>query len=243
MRLRIIMADSVGVNTVMLYCDNSSFLIPSKASLHNYNIVVHGPLNINIGSSDEGMRSYSVKKVLAIIAKLNLIADHIKCLVLHPGSAETDTHLLRSLRELLTAAKFKIAVETMSGRGNELVSSLNEMKTLSLQLQDYNNFAFCLDTCHMHDAGIELSDFEAFIKDLNAYIDITQIACIHVNDSQSDCGAHKDRHANIATGKINLDTLKSFVKAKMFTGIPKILETPQPETGTMYTYEIDELLS
>ena len=115
-------ADSIGVNTIMMYCENSSFAIPSKATLANYRIVVHGPLNINIGSEDEGMRSYSVKKVLAIIGKLNQIAEHVVCLVLHPGSAVTSVHLIRSLEELLPAAKFRIAMKLPShcnrnGRG------------------------------------------------------------------------------------------------------------------------------
>ena len=95
----------------------------------------------------------------------------------------------------------------------------------------------------MHDAGIDLSDFGRLMRDMYSYIDTKQIACIHVNDSQSDCGTHKDRHANIATGKINIDTLRAFVKAKMFDGVPKILETPQPDGGSTYALEIAELLS
>lgn len=64
-----------------------------------------------------------------------------------------------------------------------------------------------------------------------------------MNDSLNKCGSHKDRHANIGTGYINLDTLTFIAKAKMFEKVPKILETPQPDERNTYRLaEISELL-
>lgn len=236
-------ADGVGTKTLMLYCDAPAFSVPDKETLKAYNITIHGPLRVNLGSEDQGMRNWSVQRVASIIRKCNTFASNITALVLHPGNADTQRYFVESMKELLPIAKFPIAVETMAGQGNQLLSSMADMKELELHLGSYRNFSFCIDTCHMHDAGIRLDDPERFLTELAGYIDLSRISVIHLNDSMSERGSHKDRHANIGTGYINLEFLRFIVKAKLFEKIPKILETPQQKENNVYGMEIEELLS
>lgn len=236
-------ADSCSTKTVMLYCDNGKFRTSSLMVAKDYNIVLHGPLNVNIASDDPIKRKQGISIVESIIRRCNAVPDRIKCLVLHPGSSSDPTYLYDSLEYLLSFSKVKIAIETMAGKGHELVSTLDEMKSLQEHFSEEPNFGFCLDTCHMNDAGIDLSDFNAALSLIGRMIDLNKVSVIHINDSKNRIGSHSDRHANIGTGYIPVDTLKGFAQATVFAGIPKILETPQKEQGSTYPTELTILTS
>lgn len=95
----------------------------------------------------------------------------------------------------------------------------------------------------MNDAGIDLSDFDKTLHVIGAKIDLKKVYALHINDSKNPIESHKDRHANIGTGYIPLDTLKAFAQAKVFASIPKILETPQKEQELSYPDELAILTS
>ena len=204
-------AAKCGTHTIMLYCDNEYFEVPTEATLKLYNIVIHGPVNINLANPDPRIRKTSVRRILAIIKKCNTFHQYITSFVLHPGSADDISCLIESLKEILAESKFKIAIETMAGRGKELCSNLNQISTLCNSLCGYSNFSICLDTCHMSDAGYDLTDVNGFIKQLLLAIPIEKISCIHINDSMNEVGLHKDRHTKIGTGKIPLKSLAQIV--------------------------------
>lgn len=236
-------ADLCKTKTVMLYCDNSRFRTSSFMVANGYNIVLHGPLNVNLASDNPSKRKQAIAIVESIIRRCNEVSNNIKCLVLHPGSAVDPSYLYNSLEYLLPLAKFNIAIETMAGKGVELLSTLDEMKEIQEHFSGYSNFGFCLDTCHMNDAGIDLSDFDKTLHVIGAKIDLKKVYALHINDSKNPIESHKDRHANIGTGYIPLDTLKAFAQAKVFASIPKILETPQKEQELSYPDELAILTS
>lgn len=238
-------AAKCGTHTIMLYCDNEYFEVPTEATLKLYNIVIHGPVNINLANPDPRIRKTSVRRILAIIKKCNTFHQYITSFVLHPGSADDISCLIESLKEILAESKFKIAIETMAGRGKELCSNLNQISTLCNSLCGYSNFSICLDTCHMSDAGYDLTDVNGFIKQLLLAIPIEKISCIHINDSMNEVGLHKDRHTKIGTGKIPLKSLAQIVTYEEFFKVPKIIETPQNcEEGKLtFAEEMKSLLN
>lgn len=238
-------AAKCGTHTIMLYCDNEYFEVPTEATLKLYNIVIHGPVNINLANPDPRIRKTSVRRILAIIKKCNTFHQYITSFVLHPGSADDISCLIESLKEILAESKFKIAIETMAGRGKELCSNLNQISTLCNSLCGYSNFSICLDTCHMSDAGYDLTDVNGFIKQLLLAIPIEKISCIHINDSMNEVGLHKDRHTKIGTGKIPLKSLAQIVTCEEFFKVPKIIETPQNcEEGKLtFAEEMKSLLN
>ena len=227
-------AAKCGTHTIMLYCDNEYFEVPTEATL-----------NINLANPDPRIRKTSVRRILAIIKKCNTFHQYITSFVLHPGSADDISCLIESLKEILAESKFKIAIETMAGRGKELCSNLNQISTLCNSLCGYSNFSICLDTCHMSDAGYDLTDVNGFIKQLLLAIPIEKISCIHINDSMNEVGLHKDRHTKIGTGKIPLKSLAQIVTCEEFFKVPKIIETPQNcEEGKLtFAEEMKSLLN
>ena len=234
-----------GTHTLMVYCDNEYFDTPAPSALKGFRLVIHGPLNANLASPDPRIRVSSVKRLLAIIKKCNSISQYISAFIVHPGSAEDDGFLIESMKELLKAARFKIAVETMAGRGNELCTTLEQLNHLTEALSPYNNFSICVDTCHMSDAGYSLENADAFLSKLTEAVPVSRISCVHVNDSCNPTGSHKDRHAVIGTGTIPVKSLARIATYEYFYDIPKILESPQDSDAEHLTFkeEIHKLLT
>ena len=100
----------------------------------------------------------------------------------------------------------------------------------------------CVDTCHIHDAGYDIVNKYGEVKaEMFTYFSLSDIKVIHLNDSKNNCGAHKDRHANIGEGYIGFDTLKEVCDDQDFALIPKILETPYIDGMPPYQVEINLL--
>ncbi len=134
----------------------------------------------------------------------------------------------------------------MSGKGTEVGTSISDLKEIiDLLDQSIKEKVFvCLDTCHMNDAGIDISKFDEFLDDFDKSIGINKIKCIHVNDSMNPIGSHKDRHANLGYGTIGFDNLINVIYNKRLDNIPKILETPwinrnEKDAYAPYKYEIE----
>ena len=139
-----------------------------------------------------------------------------------------------------------ILLEFMAGKGNEVGTSIDELKSIIDGIEDNNRIGVCLDTCHMNDSGIDISQFDKFLNEFDSKIGISKIKCIHVNDSLNDLGSHKDRHANIGYGTIGFDNILNVVYNSRIKDIPFILETPYINRNTNesyapYKYEIENI--
>jgi deoxyribonuclease IV len=77
---------------------------------------------------------------------------------------------------------------------------------------------FCLDTCHAHASGEELSDLVERVCAITGRVDL-----VHANDSRDAFGSGADRHANLGDGRIDLDCLVGIVRAAR---APVVVETP-----------------
>ena len=133
-----------------------------------------------------------------------------------------------------------ILLETMAGKGSEVGSKLEEIKRIIDLVNDKEHIGVCLDTCHLSDAGYDLSDFNKFLDDFDKIIGIERIHCVHVNDSKNELDSHKDRHENIGFGNIGFDTLLGVIYNERLENIPKILETPYVDKEfAAYKYEIE----
>lgn len=237
-----LLADTYGTHSLMVYCDNNQFTVPKAVFIRKYNLVIHGPLSINLAAEDEKQRKASVNRVAKIIERCNKFSNYITALVLHPGNAEDDCQLMESLKTLLSLAKFNIAIETMAGKGKELMSNLDALKYFTESLGEYHNLKICVDTCHMNDAGYDLSDYDTFVNTLMQYYEPEDIAVFHINDSKNPVGSHMDRHANIGNGTIPVTTLARLVQDDRFITIPKILETPPTTPGITFADEMRMLI-
>ncbi len=208
-------------------------------------VVVHAPYIINLANDkDPDKFMFSVRFLQEELERCELLG--IRAMVLHPGShvgLGMDTaisNIAKGLNMILGTHDVTVLLETMAGKGTEVGSSLEEIKRIIDLVDDKSHIGVCLDTCHLNDAGYDMSQFDEFLDQFDSLIGVDKIGCIHVNDSKNSIGAHKDRHENIGFGTIGFDSLLDVIYNKRVEDVPKILETPYVDrTYPPYKYEIE----
>lgn len=208
-------------------------------------VVVHAPYIINLANNKEMDKfNFSVEFLKEEIERCHLLG--IKYMVLHPGShvgLGTDvgiSNIIDGLNKILGKRDVTILLETMAGKGTEIGSKLEEIKTIIDGVNDKEHIGVCLDTCHLNDAGYDMKNFDDFLDMFDKMIGISKIHCVHINDSKNEIAAHKDRHENFGFGKIGFDTLIKIVYNDRLVDVPKILETPYVDRQfPPYKYEIE----
>ena len=207
-------------------------------------VVVHAPYIINLANDkDPDKFMFSVRFLQEELERCSLLGIHK--LVLHPGSHvglgvdAAISNIAKGLNMILGTYDVCILLETMAGKGTEVGCTIEEIKRIIDLVDDKEHIGVCLDTCHLNDAGYDMRNFEHFLDDFDRLIGISNIGCVHINDSKNVLGAHKDRHENIGFGTIGFDTLLSIIYNKRLIDIPKILETPYVDKEyAPYKYEI-----
>ena len=137
----------------------------------------------------------------------------------------------------------KIALETRAGKGTEVGITFEEIAEIIDKCEHKDRLGVCLDTCHIHDAGYDIRDFEKILDQFDKIIGLDRLLVVHLNDSKNPIGAHKDRHENIGYGEIGFNTLLSVINSPRLEGIPFILETPYVNEKPPYKQEIKMLRS
>lgn len=260
-------AISYNANTFMIYTGGAQSTMRSvindeltyegyKLMLENNinakNVIVHAPYIVNLANrSDKNKYDFYIDFFIKELDRCKTLG--LDKIVLHPGSATTCTkeeaieniaHGINLVYKSTTNTM--ILLEFMSGKGTEVGTSIDELKAIIDKIEDKNRIGVCLDTCHMNDAGIDISKIDEFLDEFDSKIGIDKIKCFHINDSMNPIGSHKDRHANIGYGTIGFNNLLNVVYNKRLEGIPFILETPyinrnQSDAYAPYKMEIESI--
>ena len=206
------------------------------------NVVVHAPYIINPANSNNF--DFNVRFLKEEISRVESLG--VDKLVLHPGSHVgfgVDIgikNIIDTLNMSLSKdTKLVICLETMAGKGSELGRSFEEIKSIIDGVILKDKIGVCMDTCHLNDAGYDLSDFEKILEDFDNIVGLNYLKVIHINDSKNGLGAHKDRHENIGLGYIGFNNLINIIYNDKLKEIPKILETPYVEGKPPYRQEIE----
>lgn len=240
-------AVSYGSGTFMIYTGApqntrrkpiDTLYIPEGQTLmaeHGINeIIVHAPYIVNLGSYKEDTHRLAVDFLQEEIRRTSQIG--VRNIVLHPG-AYTDkdaeygiARIAEGLNEVLEATKetdVNIALETMAGKGTEIGRSFEELAQIIERVRDNDRLTVCMDTCHMHDAGYNITgDIDGVLRHFDEIVGLDRVAVVHVNDSKNPQGAAKDRHAPIGSGYIGYDGIAGVVGHELLKDKPFILETP-----------------
>ena len=237
---------SYNANTFMVYTgapqntrrkELSELRIPEAKALMEGNgigqFIVHAPYIINLANSvNPSTFELAVEFLEKEIARSAGMGSRI--LVLHPGSHvgegnETGIRkITEGLNKILDAdTPVSIALETMAGKGSEIGSRFEELAEIYEKTVHSEKLKVCIDTCHMHDAGYDVThDFDGILTAFDKLLGISQIAAVHLNDSKNPQGARKDRHANLGDGCIGFEALSYVAHHPALADVPKILETP-----------------
>ena len=201
-------------------------------------IVAHAPYIMNPCSKDEGIRALAAEMMAGDLELLEHLPGNYYNF--HPGShtgqgVETGC---RQIADMLTAVvkpeqKTVVLLETMAGKGSEIGGKFEELRTiLDLAQCPQDRLGVCLDTCHVSDAGYDITnDLDGVLAEFDRVIGLSRLLAIHVNDSMNPLGARKDRHALIGQGTIGTEAILRVITHPALRGLPFVLETPTDDKG------------
>jgi deoxyribonuclease-4 len=202
-------------------------------------VYVHAPYLVNFGSpSPETLRrsadamEFSLRRGAAIGAL---------GVVMHAGSAvlgndrgvalqQVREHLLRVLDAVTDGPP--LLVEPMAGGGGSLASDAASLEAYLEAVDGDERVGVCLDTCHMHAAGADLSTRAGFLAALRAYgraAGRNAVGLVHVNDSRDPAGSKRDRHAALGTGTIGREPFAALFASSVLRGVPFVVESTDRE--------------
>ncbi|WP_329248694.1 deoxyribonuclease IV [Actinoallomurus sp. NBC_01490] len=183
-------------------------------------VYIHAPYVVNVATSNNRIRIPS-RKILA--QQLEGAAQiGAKGLIVHGGHVlkkddpQTGFDNWRKVFERMECP-IPVLIENTAGGDNAMARMLERIARLWDALDGFD-VGFCLDTCHAHAAGEDLTDIVDRVRAITGRIDL-----VHCNDSRDAFGSGADRHANLGDGKIDPELILKVVRE---AGAPVIVETP-----------------
>lgn len=200
-------------------------------------VVVHAPYLPNLCTSHDDLYLRSLNALKADLQRsAKLDADY---LVVHPG-AFSDTADLKTGLDRIGAAfnealaeipgKTMVLVENMAGGGRRVGGPFSEIKEILARVKNQKRIGVCLDTCHTIAAGYDISNtagVKATLDEFQREVGLDRIHVVHVNDSKTPCGSHRDMHQHLGKGSVGDAGFKAFFAAFDVTGRAFVLETPK----------------
>ena len=211
---------SYGANTFMLYTGApqntrrkpvDELCIPqAQERMRQNNItrfVVHAPYIINLANTVKPeVFSLAVDFLAKEIERTEAMGSDV--LILHPGShvgAGTDAgihQIIEGLNEVLSQpSPVRIALETMAGKGSEIGKRFEELAAIYDGVRFPDRLRVCFDTCHVHDAGYDLTaNPDLVLDEFDKTLGKDQIAVFHINDSKNEKGADMPISVSVRSG-------------------------------------------
>ncbi|ABF40328.1 Endonuclease IV [Candidatus Koribacter versatilis Ellin345] len=204
-------------------------------------LVIHANYLINVAGGNPEFHQKSIEAFRAEVQRgIDLCADY---LVLHPGSFKGATREdgLQRAAEAIEAAvdglgiektNLKITIENTAGSEFSLGGSFEQVAELMARLRKHVPVAACIDTCHTHVAGYDITTkkgFEKTLQQLDDTVGLKNVGVFHCNDAKAPRGSKLDRHQHIGQGTIGLEPFKWLLNDPRLQHPAFIAETPIDE--------------
>jgi deoxyribonuclease-4 len=198
-------------------------------------VFVHAPYLVNFGSPSPQTLTRS-RSALEFALRRGA-AVGARGVVVHAGSAVLGNRwavAMRQVREnvlpVLDAVQGgpRLLIEHTAGGGAALASDAESLARYLDALGRDPRIGVCLDTCHMHAAGHDLSTPASFAAGVRAYSRAagpSGIGLVHVNDSRDPAGSKRDRHEAVGRGTIGPRAFAALFTAPATRRVPLVVET------------------
>ena len=204
-------------------------------------ILAHAPYTMNLCSDKEDIRDFAKNMMKEDLERMEYLPGNMYNF--HPGShvgqgtEKGIEYIVKALNEVLTENQTTtVLLETMAGKGTEIGRSFEELKMIMDKVYLKDKLGVCLDTCHINDAGYDVSNIDKVLEEFDKVIGLDYLKAIHLNDSMNEKGSHKDRHQKIGEGTIGIKNIEKIINNSILKRIPFYLETPNDLDG--YAKEI-----
>jgi deoxyribonuclease IV len=197
-------------------------------------VVCHALYLCNLAAPDDTIYEKSIDTMRATVDAATAIgADAV---IFHVGShlgSGLETGLDRTTAALVRILErcegdTWLLIENSAGTGDTIGRSVDELVVLVDRLDGHPRLGVCLDSCHLFASGYDVGDpaaVDELVADLDARIGIEKVRALHVNDSATQLGSNRDRHANLLEGEIG-ERLGVFLAHPAFQGLGAYLEVP-----------------
>jgi deoxyribonuclease IV len=197
-------------------------------------VAAHSTYLVNLCCDDRAIRDKSWEALADELQRCNLLG--IRWLVFHPGSHADERAGIAAVAEGMAHAlerapgKARLLIETTAGQGSSLGWRFEQVAAIrdAVPLPHRRRVGVCVDTCHLHAAGYDLTTpegYEATFRDLDRCVGLKHVEAFHLNDSKKPRGSRVDRHEHIGQGTLGLDPFQRLVNDARFADVPGFLET------------------
>jgi len=197
-------------------------------------VVIHAVYLINCATEDAAMR---VKSLTSLTHSLRVGAEiGATGVVLHAGSAlkgPVPAAIDRAgtlIREALAESEgCALHLENTAGAGGTLGRSFEELAALIDASGSDARLGMCLDSCHLFASGYDIRSAEglaAVLDEADRVVGLERLGSLHVNDSLTELGSNRDRHAAIGAGLLGEEGCAAYLSEPRFEGLPVIFEGP-----------------
>ena len=199
--------------------------------------VCHAPYLINLAGTDD----LTVERSEAVLAQgLRTGRDlGARAVIVHLGShlgsgfdagLDRAAPVLERVLELAGDGTW-LLLENTAGAGGTMGRTIAELAQVVDRCGGHPWLGVCLDTAHLYGSGIDVGDVaavDAMLDELDETIGLDRLGALHINDSATELGSNRDRHANVAEGLIG-ERMSAFLGRPRLQGLPALLETPGHE--------------
>jgi deoxyribonuclease-4 len=187
-------------------------------------LYVHAPYIVNVATTNNRIRIPSRKLLQQHVDAAAALGA--KGLIVHGGhvnKADDPAKGFDNWRKAVQATDLKLPllIENTAGGDNAMTRYLERIAGVwdAISTADGADMVgFCLDTCHAHAGGNDLSTVVEDVVKVTGRIDL-----VHCNDSRDEFDSGADRHATLGQGHIAPEDLAGIVRA---AGAPVVCETP-----------------
>jgi len=221
--------------------DTAALMALTRA--HNFApLLAHAPYTLNPCSAEARVREFAHQVMADDMTIMAALPGNYY--TFHPGShlgqgIDRGITLIADLLNAIIAPEqaTRVLLETMSGKGSEVGSSFEEIRAILDRVRLADKMGVCLDTCHLFSAGYDLvQDLDGVLAQFDRVVGLDRLFAIHLNDSLTPFGSHKDRHARIGEGTLGLEAIVRIINHPRLRHLPFYLETPNEVSG--YAAEI-----
>jgi deoxyribonuclease-4 len=202
-------------------------------------VLIHAVYLLNCASEDQEIRDKSRASLIQSLTVGAGIGAH--GVVLHPGSAKQGdvTKAIKRAGTVIKQAlseteKCDLHLENTAGAGGTLGRSFEELAALIEAAGGSKRLGVCLDSCHLLSSGYDIRTAEGLsdtVAACNRVAGRGRLRSLHVNDSMTDLGSNRDRHAALGQGTLGDRGCALFLSEPRFEKLPCVLETGSDSGG------------
>jgi deoxyribonuclease-4 len=242
-------ADGLGAEAIQIFVSSPRAWTPpppdpdgdasfaEQARRRRMPVFIHAPYLINFGSPSAETVSKSRSALHFALGRGRAIGA--RGVVMHAGSAvlgNTWSQAMGQVREMVLPVLDavpggpRLLIEPTAGGGGALASTAESLAGYLDALDRDERLGVCLDTCHMHAAGHDLSTgFAAALREYGRAAGRGRVELVHVNDSRDPAGSKRDRHQAIGRGTIGRDAFAALFRSTATRTAALVVETAEAD--------------